>query len=161
MLVRSFSNALLLPRRKRISKSSLELSAVEGCLDEWLLEQENYDVALVLRPIALRWTAPAMPDIRELVAPGPASLAYHFSRLDPRLNPGLRQLMDAQLALHAVRPCLYGCKLADRIAQENGNMIKLALSKYRELVFYHKKWLAITAKACVHFVSYLKCVGAV
>ena len=161
MLVRSFSNALLLPRRKRISKSSLELSAVEGCLDEWLLEQENYDVALALRPIALRWTAPAMPDIRELIAPGPASLAYHFSRLDPRLNPGLRQLMDAQLALHAVRPCLYGCKLADRLAQENGKIMKLALSKYRELVFYNKKRLAITAKACVHFVSYFKFLGAV
>ena len=101
----------------------MELSAVEGCLDEWLLEQENYDVALALRPIALRWTAPAMPEIRELVAPGPASLAYHFSRLDPRLNPGLRQLMDAQLALHAVRPCLYGCKLADRLAQENGKLL--------------------------------------
>ena len=159
MLVRSFSTSLLLPRRKRIVKSHLELSEVEICLDEWLLEQERYDVALALRPIALRWTAPAMPNIRELVAPGPSTLGYHFSRCDPRLKPGLRQLIEAQLALHSVRPCLYDCKLADLLAQENGKLIKLALSKYRELVFYEKKWFAVTAKACVHFVSNFKCVG--
>ena len=161
MLVRSFSSSLLLPRRKRIVEPHLDLSDAEVCLDEWLLEQGNYDVGLALRPIALRWTAAAMPDIRELVAPGPASLGYHFSRCDPRLNPGLRQLIDAQLVRHSVCPCLYGCKLADRLAQENGKLIKLALSKYRELVFYHKKWLAVIAKACVHFVSYFKCAGAV
>ena len=78
MLVRSFSDSLLIPRRKRITKSNLELSRVEDVLDEWLLEQENYDVGLALRAIALRWTAPTMPEIKELVAPGPASLAYHF-----------------------------------------------------------------------------------
>ena len=93
MHARGFSNSLLLPRRKRIEKSILELSRVEGTLDEWLLEQENYDIGLALRPIALRWTAPAMPEIRELVGGGASSLAYHFSRLDPRLNPGLRQLL--------------------------------------------------------------------
>ena len=79
----------------------------------------------------------------------------------PTINPGLRQLTDAQLAIHCVRPCLYGPKLADRLAQDNGKLIKLALSKYRELVFYQKKWLAVTAKACVHFVSHFKCLGAV
>ena len=159
MLVRSFSNSLLLPRCKRIVKSHLELSEVEVCLDEW---GENYDGALALRPAAaLRWAAAAMPDIRELVALGPATLGYHFSRCDPRLNPGLWQLIDAQLAIRSVRPCLYGPKLADRLAQENGKLIKLALSKYRELVFYQKKWLAVTAKACAHFVSYFKCLGAV
>ena len=161
MLLRVFSSSLLVPRRKRIVKSHLELSEIQVCLDELLLEQENYDVGLALRPIALRWTATAMPDIRELLAPAAASLGYHFSRCDPRLNPGLRQLIDAQLGIHCVRPCLYGCKLADRLAQENGKLIKLALSKYRELVFYNKKWLSVTAKACVHFVSYFKCVGAV
>ena len=161
MLLRSFSSSLLVPRRKRIVKSHLELSDIQVCLDEWLLEQENYDVGLALRPIALRWTAAAMPDIRELLAPGAASLGYHFSRCDPRLNPGLRQLIDAQFAIHCVRPCLYGPKLADRLAQENGKLIKLALSKYRELVFYEKKWFTITANTCVHLVSYLECVGAV
>ena len=161
MLVQSVSSSLLLPRRKRIVKSHLELSEIQLFLDEWLSEQENYHVGLALLPIALRWAATAMPDIRELLAPGAASLGYHFSRCDPRLNPGLRQLIDAQLGIHCVRPCLYGCTLADRLAQENGKLIKLALSKYRELVFYEKKWIAVTAKACVHFVTYLKCVGVV
>ena len=149
-LVRSFSNSLLIPRRKRIRKSNLVLSRVEEVLDEWLLEQENYDVGLNLRAVALRWTAPTMPDIKELIAPAVSSLAYHFSRLDPRLNPGLRQLTDAQLELHSVRPCLYGCKLADRLAQENGKIMKLAFSKYRELVFYEKKWLQVASQVCVH-----------
>ena len=102
-----------------------------------------------------------MPDIRESVALGPATLGYDFSGCDPRLNPGLRQLIDDQLAIRSVRPCLYGPKFVDRLAQEKGKLIKLALSKYRELVFYKKKRLAVTAKACVHFVSYFTCVGAV
>ena len=86
MLLRSFSSALLVPRRKRIVKSHLELSEIQDCLDERLLEQERYDVGLALRPIALRWTAAAMPDIRELLAPGAASLGY-FLTMRPTSQP--------------------------------------------------------------------------
>ena len=144
--------------RSRIGSSPLTLEQTQSLLEVWMKDTSNRDLSETLSSVAAKWVESAMPHPRELCQENLVALGLLFGKADPLCNPKYRTLLEAQLACNADDPCLYGAKLATRIAGDNSKLIRLVLSKYRDIAFIDKKRHSVFSKCTSVQKKVLECL---
>ena len=119
-------------KRPRMSSSPCTVSDIMGILSDWMKEVGDRDIASILELVAMRWTDSCMPPPSNLAKPEYLALVSLFARQDT-MNPSAMRLFHAQMHLNAVKPCLFGTRIADRIAKDNAGLIRLVLGKFRDI----------------------------
>ena len=145
---------MLRDRKPRLCNSLCTVSEIEECLQTVFSETKDREVVDMFSVVANRWTASTMPPPSELVRPAFLTLARLFVNIDSTLNPSKTKVTMALLALHKDDPCLFGQTLAERLAGQAADNMRLCLSKYRELGQKRHKWLSLVRK--VYFSMFAK-----